>query len=92
MLTIDEIREKAVPLARKYQVKQMLLFGSYADGTATEGSDVDFLVEFPNPWSICELFGLKEELQDGFGMEIDVVPLPLPRPEKLKIYRTEKII
>ena len=34
--TIDEIREKIEDTAQKYQIQQIILFGSYAKGTATE--------------------------------------------------------
>ena len=32
-----------------YPLSSMALFGSYADGTATENSDVDIMVEFNEP-------------------------------------------
>jgi hypothetical protein len=40
--TIDEIKEKAIPVAREYGVDSMGLFGSYARGEATGSSDIDF--------------------------------------------------
>src|SRR6266566_3365286 len=36
-------------LLRKYSVKRIGLFGSYARGEQRRGSDVDFLVEFEKP-------------------------------------------
>ena len=41
--TLDEIKQKAIPIAIEYGVNSMSLFGSYARGEATENSDVDFL-------------------------------------------------
>lgn len=38
------IREMADKIAQTFQPEQIILFGSYAKGTATESSDVDFLV------------------------------------------------
>ena len=46
MLTMDKIKQAVVPLAEKYDIVKVDLFGSYATGTATEKSDVDFLVLF----------------------------------------------
>ena len=43
--TIEMIREKAVPIAKKYEVKKLSLFGSYARGEADDKSDVDFKIE-----------------------------------------------
>jgi predicted nucleotidyltransferase len=36
-------------LLRKYSVKRLGLFGSYARGQQKRGSDVDFLVDFERP-------------------------------------------
>ena len=51
--TIDEIREKIEDTAQKYQIQQIILFGSYAKGTATEESDIDFVVLWA--WQILPL-------------------------------------
>ncbi|MDR0937681.1 MAG: nucleotidyltransferase domain-containing protein [Oscillospiraceae bacterium] len=93
MLTIDMIREKAKPLAIKYGVRSITLFGSYANGNATEESDVDLLVQFNEPplASICEVLGFEHCLADAFGKSVDVVPLPIARPDRLYIERTEAI-
>ena len=37
--TIEEIKDKVTPIAQKYGVKRISLFGSYARGEATENSD-----------------------------------------------------
>ena len=93
MLTLHTIREKSLPIARKYQVKRLELFGSYANGNATERSDADFLVEFiaPEP-SIFAVMGLREELSRSLGKPVDVVTLPLANPARLRIERTERIL
>ena len=44
MLTIQNIKEKAKPIGEKYGVT-IWLFGSYARGTQTEASDLDFCVD-----------------------------------------------
>ena len=41
---IDEIREKVTPIAKKYDIKEVYLFGSYARGEADENSDVDLVI------------------------------------------------
>ena len=45
LYTIDEIKEKTIPIAKAYGIKSMGLFGSYARGEATAASDVDLLVD-----------------------------------------------
>ncbi len=46
--TIEEIKQKSVPIAKKYGVKKFSLFGSYARGEATKNSDLDFFYEGGN--------------------------------------------
>ena len=43
--TIEQLRERITPVAEKYQLRAVYLFGSYAKGEATDDSDVDILVD-----------------------------------------------
>jgi len=58
-------------ILRKYEVKKIGLFGSFARGDQSRNSDIDFLVEFEKPvfenfmdlaFYLEELFGRKVEL------------------------------
>ena len=42
--TIDEIKEKSIPIAQQYGIQRLSLVGSYARGTEKEDSDLDFLI------------------------------------------------
>ena len=44
MVSIKEIRSLARNIARRFHPERVVLFGSYAEGTATADSDVDLLV------------------------------------------------
>ncbi len=44
MVTEEAIRNFADEIARRYAPEKIILFGSYARGTANEDSDVDMLV------------------------------------------------
>jgi predicted nucleotidyltransferase len=93
MLTLETIRDRVKPVAKKYNVVSLELFGSYADGTADANSDADFLVRFATPVpSIFKVMGLREELSRSLGLPVDVVTLPLANPNKLRVSRTEKIL
>ena len=93
MLTLEAIRDIAKPIADKYNIVSLEIFGSYADGTADENSDVDFLIQFAVPVpSIFKVMGFREELARSLGLPVDVVTLPLVRSDKLRVSRTEKII
>ncbi len=43
--TIAELQRIITPIAQKYRLRAVYLFGSYARGTATENSDVDLLID-----------------------------------------------
>ena len=86
MLTIDIIKRTVSPLAEKYGVMKVDLFGSYAAGNATEKSDADFLVTFTEKVpSIFKVMGFREELTAELNRPVDVVTLPLARPDKLSV-------
>lgn len=59
-------------LASKFNVERIGYFGSYADKSQTENSDLDILVEFSKPvgW---EFFTLEKFLEEKLGLKIDLV-------------------
>ncbi len=62
------------------------MFGSYADGTCTEDSDLDLLVEFKKPYvSLFTLSELKSRLEELFGKPVDVLHAPLPDSATIEI-------
>lgn len=44
VITLENVTALVKPLTKKYHVKEIYLFGSYARGEADENSDLDFLV------------------------------------------------
>ena len=78
MLDIGKIREGIHTIAGEYPIKKVELFGSYADGTNKEGSDVDILVEFITATvSLLTLNALKYRLEELLHTGVDVVHGPL---------------
>lgn len=66
-------------MAIRYPVKKISLFGSYADGTANESSDVDLLIEFNTPdISLFTLLGIKNAMEDELKTAVDIIHVPLP--------------
>jgi len=51
------------------------LFGSYADGTYNENSDIDIAVLFKNKISPVDLFKMKENLELILKKDIDLIDL-----------------
>lgn len=71
-LTIDEIRQKAAaPMAQRGVVRAGV-FGSTARGEAGPDSDIDFLVEFEHGRTLIDLAGLRLDLAETLGREVDV--------------------
>jgi len=48
------------------------LFGSFARGDATADSDIDFLVEFEEGRTLLDLSGLRLDLREALGRDVDV--------------------
>ena len=74
--TIDELKKRIAPVAQKYKLKAVYLFGSYARGTATEDSDVDLLVD--REGSLVHgimIGGLYEDFCSAINKQIDLVTL-----------------
>ena len=74
MTNIALIKSSIEPIAKKYGLKRVFLFGSYAKGTANENSDVDFLIEKGNQsFSLLKLSSFLQEVQSVLNMSVDVV-------------------
>lgn len=73
--TLEEIKSRVLPIIQKYGIPAMYLFGSYARGTATEDSDLDFLVDTTGTrlTSLLSLGQLYCDLEAVFQKEIDLI-------------------
>lgn len=73
--SIDEIQKRITPVAQKYGLLAVYLFGSYARGEATAESDVDLLVDLSGTQidSLFKLGGLYSDLEEALGTGIDLV-------------------
>lgn len=73
ILSIEEITEKVKPIAKKYNLKEVYLFGSYARGEAEEESDIDFVIDSSRIKDYDELFDLQEDLEKALKSSVDIV-------------------
>lgn len=73
---IKSSKDKIIEICRKYQVKELSLFGSQVRGDFSEKSDFDFLVEFePNARiDLFKFFEIQEELENIVCKKVDLVP------------------
>lgn len=72
-MTIEEIKNKIIPVLKKYGVKRAGIFGSVVRDEAREDSDVDILVELPDGASLLDLAGLKIDLEELLARKVDVL-------------------
>lgn len=70
---IEEIAERVRPIAERYGISKVYLFGSYARGEATEESDVDLLVDAENVRGLFALGGVYTDLEEVLNKKIDLV-------------------
>ena len=88
MLTHGEIRFAVEQVANRYPIKKASYFGSYANGTATDTSDLDLLLEFNLPRvSLLVLSAIKIELEEMLNIPIDVIRVPFPKDSLLEFQK-----
>lgn len=64
VISLQDIMTLVKPLAEKYHVKELYLFGSYARGEADAASDLDFLVFGGDGFKLTYVLALGEELRE----------------------------
>jgi len=73
ILEIDDIKNTVFSILKKYDVNYCYLFGSYAKGSATETSDIDFLIS--TDITGIKYFELIEELRNSLHKKIDALDI-----------------
>jgi len=91
-LSIDELKEIVKPVAEKYDVDRVYLFGSVARGDYNEKSDYDFYVEADKIKSIFVISEFFEDLRDAIGAEIDMISTKSVRPELMNKIMEDRVL
>ena len=94
VFTMEQIAAAVKPLADKYRVKEIYLFGSYARGEADENSDLDFLVFGGEMFRRTMIFALAEDLREVLKKNVDVFEITEVNPDS-NFYQTimkEKVL
>lgn len=73
MTDIKNVTKLVTPIAQKYGVDRVALFGSRAKSIETETSDYDFVISRGNIQSLFQLAYFIDELEKAFGANIDVI-------------------
>lgn len=71
----EQLSRLVTPIAKKYHIPAVYLFGSYARGTAREDSDIDLLIDTSGTEieSLLQLSAIMLELEAVTGKSIDLI-------------------
>lgn len=83
---LTRLRERLPYLAKAYGVARIGLFGSFAQDTAKEDSDVDLVIEFERPIGF-QFVELVEYLEQQLGRNVDILT-----PNGIKSIRVDRVI
>ncbi|MBR5088683.1 MAG: nucleotidyltransferase domain-containing protein [Ruminiclostridium sp.] len=84
-MTIEDIRNAVKAVADDYPISRAVLFGSRANGTSTDKSDVDLIMEFSKPITLITLSLIKERLEEILKTDVDVIHGPIQNTDMIEI-------
>ncbi|KJS86923.1 MAG: nucleotidyltransferase [Peptococcaceae bacterium BICA1-8] len=90
--TIEEIKTIVEPIARKYGVARVYLFGSYARGDVAENSDVDLRVDKGSLKGMFALCGLYTEIEEALQTKVDVLTTGSLEDDFLRKIQKEEVL
>ncbi len=90
--TIEEIKEKTVPLAKDFGIQTMYLFGSYARGEANDNSDVDIFIDKGNLKSLIQYYNFVDKIEQTLGCHVDVVTTGIQDKDFLQEIKREGVL
>ena len=74
MLSVTEIKTVVEPIVKGTKVRRLVLFGSYAKGTASESSDIDLFMASNGEITGFAFYDIKSKIEDAFNVDIDLIP------------------
>ncbi|MCI9314691.1 MAG: hypothetical protein HFI57_06870 [Lachnospiraceae bacterium] len=81
----DIIKEKVLLVVKEYPVRRVVLFGSRAEETNQENSDVDLIMEFYEPISLFTLSDIRLRLEEILGLEVDIIHGPIREGDLIEV-------
>lgn len=70
---LANVKNLILPIAMKYGVERVFLFGSMARGDADENSDYDFLISKGRLRSLIQYMSFVSELENTLNRHVDVI-------------------
>jgi len=78
-------------LKKRFKVRELGIFGSYARGEQKKSSDLDILVKFNQKATLFDYVGLGNYLEEKLKIKVDIVSEEGLRPE-FKSNITKKVL
>ena len=79
---INYLKAHKEEFSKKFNIKKIALFGSYARGEANKDSDIDILIEFKE--NTKNIYSIKKELKKvltkAFNKDVDIASLKYLQP------------
>ena len=85
MVAMNEIERFSRQIGEQFGAEKVVLFGSYAQGTATQNSDIDLLVVAHTNLPVGERYGAIRRLLGDFPAGFDII---VETPEEFAQWRT----
>lgn len=73
--TIEEIKTILYETLKNFEVKKVILFGSYAKNTQTKNSDIDLVIDSQGKLLNIKFYGLLEELVEKLHKNVDLIEI-----------------
>ncbi|MCD8132117.1 MAG: nucleotidyltransferase domain-containing protein [Lachnospiraceae bacterium] len=90
--SIDELKKIIFPIARKYNISKVYLFGSFARGDYNEESDIDLRIEKGSMKGMFALCGFYTDLSEALDRKIDVLTTGSLEESFLKRIQKDEVI
>ena len=73
MPELEKIREKIKPVAKKYNLVYVWVFGSYAKKKQTKDSDIDIIVRTEDVAHGFKIVEVKSALEEALEKQVDII-------------------
>ena len=84
-MTIENMKNILKEFVPKYHITKITLFGSRANNSNREDSDVDLIIEFSRPVSLIILSELKFEMEEALNLSVDIIHGPIKETDMIEV-------
>ncbi|MDR0405648.1 MAG: nucleotidyltransferase domain-containing protein [Clostridiales bacterium] len=86
MLNAADIKTLVEPIVKNTEVEKIVLFGSYAKGTASENSDIDLYMLSNGAITGLRFYELKSRFEEAFHTAVNLLPAVLRPCHLTRVY------